>query len=76
MTPANQQREIQVQVADELHVGHYEVQPFHHGGHSIVVFYRGRSVTDRIPPEVEERTYTDFLATKLLEGLIREADVP
>ena len=64
------QHPVRIQVSGEEHVGHYEVGPFQHGGHTITVFYRGQKKTDQIPPEVNHDSYTDSLAEGLLKQLV------
>jgi hypothetical protein len=66
------QREVRIEIDGTWHVGRYEVRGFTHGGHELVVYYRGKEARDRIVPEVNHESYTDFLAEKLLERLVRE----
>ena len=66
------QREITVEIDGESYTGRYEVGEFAKGGHVVTVWYRGKSTTDTIPPEVNHESYTDFLAEQMLERLVRE----
>jgi hypothetical protein len=66
------QREVLVDIDGQAYAGRYEVGAFAHGGHPITVWYRGRKATDKISPEVNHESYTDFLAEQMLERLVRE----
>jgi hypothetical protein len=68
----NAQREINVEIDGQSYSGRYEVSGFAKGGHTVTVWYRGTKATDTIPPEANHESYTDFLAEKMLERLIRE----
>jgi len=70
----SEQREIRVRVpfdGDEF-VGRMEERGFSHGGHEIVVYYRGRSATDKVVPEMYYPGYVDFCAGLLLKKLVEE----
>jgi hypothetical protein len=72
MRSGRAQREIKIELEGEVFIGRCEVQNFNQGGHAIVVYYRGKTATDRIPPEVNDPSYTDFLGQLLLKRLVGE----
>jgi hypothetical protein len=69
---ATAQREVRVELDGVEFVGQVEEHGFSHGGHEIVVYYRGKTATDRVAPEVYYPGYVDFTAELLLKKLILE----
>ena len=69
-----EQRAIRVRVPFDgaEFVGRMEERGFSHGGHEIVVYYRGRSATDRVAPEMYYPGYVDFCAGLLLKRLVEQ----
>ena len=69
------QREVRLELDGQVHVAQFGVHDFAHGGHTLVVWFRGRKSTEQIPPEMNYEAYTDFLAEKMLERLVKENDI-
>jgi len=74
MKSRSPQREITVKLGGRPFSGRYEVHDFTHSGHRLVVYYRGKTAEDTIPPEANYPSYTDFLGEQLLMGLIAEEE--
>ena len=66
---ATTQRQITIELDGQKVVGQVEERGFSHGGHEIVVYYRGRKATDRVVPEMYYPAYVDFCARLMLEKL-------